>query len=324
MFSAIMRELSKKPKRLAAFLLLLPQIASVISRARGETPDVVHAFWGHWPSVVPALAARYSAKSRTSMHMGAYDLHNGFPLRYTAKRVDHRLTHSISNFPRITEMHVPQPVHMVHRGIPVSDLSPVDNHGKIIEKVPQQFCTASALVPEKNVDVVIRVFAAISKSVPSATLLVAGDGPERDALEQLASDLGVEEAVTFLGYVKRQDLFKVMCASECFLFFSKKISERLPNVVKEAMLAECLCFVSNSQGIEELIPSEHYGQVFPNLDVAAVAQKAISVLSDRKQCRAVRENARSLVALNFSSESSMRKYIEIWTGASEMPTTETH
>src|SRR5690606_20988483 len=53
------------------------------------------------------------------------------------------------------------------------------------------------LVPEKNVDVVIRALALC----PDATLVIAGDGPERDALQRLATSLGVDARTRFAGWV---------------------------------------------------------------------------------------------------------------------------
>ena len=44
-----------------------------------------------------------------------------------------------------------------------------------------------------------------------------------------------------------------MAESDIFLFLSSKAGERLPNVVKEAMLSGCICIVSNTPGIDELI-----------------------------------------------------------------------
>lgn len=312
-FVSLFRELQKRPQRLATLVVLLPRIAQLVSSLTTQRPDVVHAFWGHWPSVVPALLKRYAANIQTSTHMGAYDLYAGFPLRLTAEIVDNCFSHSISNLARIKSMGITKNIHMIHRGIPLADLSAFDDAGNLIQKRPLQFCTASALAKDKQVDFSLRIFALIKRSVPSATLVVVGDGPERQSLEELAEELGVAEAVSFVGYMKRQELFRIMCGSQFFLFFSKKISERLPNVVKEAMLAKCLCFVSTTQGIDELIPGRDYGLVFGDAGCETISEEILEFVNESSRTEEIGENAHRLVASNFSSESAMRKYVDIWT-----------
>ncbi len=57
------------------------------------------------------------------------------------------------------------------------------------------------LVFQKGVDLALRAFASISHCFPHARLIIAGDGPERSALEQQAAQLGLTQAVDFLGWV---------------------------------------------------------------------------------------------------------------------------
>ncbi|AQA01854.1 hypothetical protein BVC93_04720 [Mycobacterium sp. MS1601] len=298
------------------FFLLLPRIAELVHELGRREPDVVHAFWGHWPSAVPALLSRYSPGIITSVHMGAYDLDAGFPLGVTADRVDHRLTHSSSNLDRIKELGVVRDVNMVHRGIPIAELSSADECGQQVTKTLLQFCTASALTHSKRVDLTLRIFAAIRIQHSEATLVIIGDGEERERLEALAIELGVSPAVRFAGYMKRRDLFRVMCASEYFLFFSQKRSERLPNVVKEAMLAKCVCFVSPTQGIEELVPSESVGFVIDGADVTSAAEEILGRIATGSSLEHIGARARDFVVANFSADAAMGRYVEIWQGKS--------
>lgn len=312
LFMSIFRELVGRPKLFFVLLFLLPRVVELTYKLVKSQTDVVHAFWGHWPSIVAALVQRYAPHVRTSVHMGAYDLYAGFPLRLTANVVDDRFTHSVSNLPRIRAMGVVGKVHMVHRGVPLADLLAVDSAGAPVKKVRFQFCTASALSRSKNVDNVLRVFGLVRNIHPQSRLLVVGDGEERGRLERLAKALGIEDAVVFLGYLKREELFKVMCSSESFIFLSQKISERLPNVVKEAMLARCCCFVSDTQGIEELVPGPDYGLVLKEIAEQAVAGLIGSVVSDESRIQQIGDNGHSRVLNHFSVESAMRRYVEVW------------
>ncbi|TAK59731.1 MAG: glycosyltransferase, partial [Dehalococcoidia bacterium] len=60
----------------------------------------------------------------------------------------------------------------------------------------------------KRVDLLLRAFAEVLRDVPDAQLEIAGKGPERASLEQLARELGVAGRVRFLGYVPEDELWR--------------------------------------------------------------------------------------------------------------------
>ncbi len=101
-----------------------------------------------------------------------------------------------------------------------------------------------------------------------------------------------------------------MARSRVFLFLSTKVSERLPNVVKEAMLASCHCIVSETPGIRELVEPGVTGEIVPDLDPAAVAERvnvALAVQDDQIGTAAAR-----FVRETMSSEAAMRRHTEAW------------
>jgi glycosyltransferase involved in cell wall biosynthesis len=65
--------------------------------------------------------------------------------------------------------------------------------------------------------------------------------------------LGLEDKVMFLGHVSQKKLLVKMANANFFLLMSRYESERLPNVVKEAMYQRCIVVTSDTQGINELV-----------------------------------------------------------------------
>ncbi|MBB5832756.1 glycosyltransferase family 4 protein [Brachybacterium aquaticum] len=61
------------------------------------------------------------------------------------------------------------------------------------------------LAPEKRIDQLLRAMSLVVAEHPEATLTVAGDGPLRDDLERSSAELGLQNAVTFSGFVDSQD-----------------------------------------------------------------------------------------------------------------------
>lgn len=66
--------------------------------------------------------------------------------------------------------------------------------------------TVARLMPQKHVDVTIRLLAQLQNEFRGLQLMIVGDGPERGALEALADDLGVRHLVNFAGRVNLEAL----------------------------------------------------------------------------------------------------------------------
>ncbi len=65
---------------------------------------------------------------------------------------------------------------------------------------------AGRLIHEKRVDLLLNAIAVAKKEIPTITCAIIGDGPERGLLEDLAVKLGVEENVSFTGFVDQDGL----------------------------------------------------------------------------------------------------------------------
>lgn len=66
----------------------------------------------------------------------------------------------------------------------------------------------SRLSPEKNIGEIIRYFSLLLKEEPKLHLLITGSGPDQKHLEQLSHELGIEDSVTFTGFVLPEETYK--------------------------------------------------------------------------------------------------------------------
>jgi glycosyltransferase involved in cell wall biosynthesis len=96
------------------------------------------------------------------------------------------------------------------------------------------FVTIGRLVKRKNLEELIYIFNDMQKIVPSI-LLIIGDGPEKENLEQKVKKLKIENAVKLLGRVSDEEKFQYLAASDIYL--STSIHEGFGIVFLEAM--EC-------------------------------------------------------------------------------------
>jgi glycosyltransferase involved in cell wall biosynthesis len=93
---------------------------------------------------------------------------------------------------------------------------------------------------------------------------------------------------------------------------SRDPTERLPNVVKEAMLQHCVPVVTRTAGIEELVTDGVDGFVVPQGDVAAAIDRVGQVLSSAAFRDALAKRARAKVLETFDVERLTQRRLEVW------------
>ena len=138
----------------------------------------------------------------------------------------------------------------------------------------------------KRVRDVVRIFARVRRQLP-ATLLMVGDGPDREAAEQEARDLGVAADVRFLG--RLDTVANLLQATDLFLLPSQ--TESFGLAALEAMACGAPVVASRAGGLPEVIEDGVSGILEPPGSVEAMARRAVEILRDERQHRAMREAA---------------------------------
>jgi phosphatidylinositol alpha-mannosyltransferase len=92
------------------------------------------------------------------------------------------------------------------------------------------------LVKRKGCAQLIKAFALVSKERPLSQLVIAGDGPEREALEKLIAKLHLQARVRFLGFIKENDKAGLL-AGATVACFPSLYGESFGVVLIEAMAA---------------------------------------------------------------------------------------
>ena len=290
-------------------LLCIPRILEIAEHVSRSKSDVVHAFWSRHVGLVLPILKIDNVSSVRSAFIGAYDLiADDFIVDMTAEAAEILFSHAEVNRPFLERKVSSQAwIEIVHRGIPLMDAVPVERRD------PLGLVTASALVRSKNVEAVIRGFAEASAVQSGMTLTIYGDGPDRPRLERLAEQLTRSASVTFAGHVPRDELFAAMQTASIFLSLSKKPSERLPNVLKEALWAGCAVICSDTEGIQELVADPSMGMIVQPDDTQGIATAITRLLSEsQSDAERRRQGARAFIAAHYSSAASMRSYVNGW------------
>ena len=109
------------------------------------------------------------------------------------------------------------------------------------------------------------------------TLEIAGDGPDRKVLEELAGELKISDRVKFVGYQSPEQVRELLKGTDVFVLTS--FAEGLPVVLMEAMAAGVPVVASSIAGIPELVQDEHNGLLVPPGDARATAGPFVDCLT---------------------------------------------
>jgi glycosyltransferase involved in cell wall biosynthesis len=148
---------------------------------------------------------------------------------------------------------------------------------------------AGRLGPQKALDVALTALA----GVPGVSLAVAGDGPERAALERQAAELGLSSRVRFFGSVSREAVLRLFHAANASLLPSRW--ENLPHTVVESLAVGCPVIASAVGGVPEVVEDGHNGLLVPPGDSVALAAAIARFFSDAELSSRLAAAARSSV-----------------------------
>lgn len=124
---------------------------------------------------------------------------------------------------------------------------------------------AGRLGPQKSFGTALEALA----RVPDVALLVAGDGPERAALERRTGELGLDERVRFLGSVPRERVLELFHAADASLLPSAW--ENFPHTVVEALAVGCPVIATAVGGVPEVVRDGENGLLVSARDAGALA-----------------------------------------------------
>ncbi|AOY75605.1 hypothetical protein BJL90_06690 [Clostridium formicaceticum] len=156
----------------------------------------------------------------------------------------------------------------------------------------KRIVTAGRLVPQKNHELLIRVFKGIEEAYPEYTLTIYGNGSERGRLEKLIEGLNLENKVFLPGATKK--LFKEIIDAEVFILSSD--FEGMPNALIEAMALGIPCISTDcpSGGPRELIKNMKNGVLVPVRNVKAMEDAIKMLISDNALSKMIGNNAVSI------------------------------
>jgi glycosyltransferase involved in cell wall biosynthesis len=156
---------------------------------------------------------------------------------------------------------------------------------------------------DKAFDVLLRALA----HLPGVHLWLAGEGPEKTALQALASQAGVADRVRFLGW--RNDAGALLEAADCIVCPSRV--EPLGNVILEGWAHRRPVVAAASAGPAGLIENGRTGLLAPVDDVPALMTTLRRVIDDRALAKRLGENGHAVYVAKFSKRAVLGRYVDL-------------
>lgn len=176
------------------------------------------------------------------------------------------------------------------------------------------FVFVGRLVSQKGVDLLILAFHRLlnmrqknEASMTNSSLMIIGDGPERDKLERLVVDLHLEKRVHFAGFLQGDGLINQLNRHK-FLIVPSLLKEAFGNVVLEGIACGCIPIVSDSGGLPEA--AGNAGLVFKSGDLEDLIASIQKLLGDPDLTQHLRKAASEHLAAHHPNTVSQR-YLQV-------------
>jgi glycosyltransferase involved in cell wall biosynthesis len=177
-------------------------------------------------------------------------------------------------------------------------------------KDPPTIGYAGRLIPKKGVDVLLRAFARTRERVPTARLVLVGDGPERSRLERQAGQLRIDESVRFVGHLDRPEMESVLSRTWVQAVPSTW-EEPFGLVAAEAMMRGSGVVATSCGGLTEQVLEGRTGLLANPGDVDAFAAALVHVLSDRGWAETLGQRARRHALAEFTFEKYVDRLLDL-------------
>ena len=283
------------------------------------SPDVLHgqsivghtilaAATGFHPLVVTSMGSDILIYTRNST-LARY------AIRYVLSKADAVTAHGENLRSEIVRFGVdPGKVFSIISGVDLSDFSPESKDRRIRDSydIPDGPIVISTrrMSPVHDVETLVRAVPLVAKAIPNVTFLLVGDGETRRVLQDVATKLGVQDIIRFVGNVPHGELSRYLASSD--IYVSTSISDGLSVSTMEAMACGLPLVVTDVGDNHLWIKNEENGYLIPIKNPEALAER-VTYLAQNSNVRArLGVGNRRLAEEKADLETNMNESFEVY------------
>lgn len=192
-------------------------------------------------------------------------------------------------------------------------------NGAAPESVPPHFLAVGRFVEKKAPHLTVLAFAEVVRQVPESRLRMIGDGPLKGVCQDLATVIGVEHSVEFLGVQTPARIAEELGRSRAFVQHSVEAAdgdcEGTPVAILEAGASGVPVVSTRHTGIPDVVIHDKTGLLVDERDVSGMAKAMIRLAGDSAEARRLGQNAQRHISASFRTETQMERIITILAGA---------
>ncbi len=265
-----------KPLGKINYILQSQKIKRYLDRLK---PDILHAHYVSSYGVVGYLT-RYRPLVISVWGKDIYDAPENPVLGYLIKRslakADYVLSTSKTMAKRTREF-VKKEIAITPFGIDLTKFYPQERSLRKVFVIG----TARGLAPKYGIDYLVKAFAIVVREIPCAQLYIAGTGPQRSKLTNMASELGVAANVKFFGFINPDRMPEFISGLDVFVMPSISESESFGVAALEAQACGIPVIASEIGGLRETVVDSSTGYLVPPKDINAIAEKILIFFKKR-------------------------------------------
>lgn len=202
-------------------------------------------------------------------------------------------------------------INMIAHGVNTDFFKPCDDKTKLREKYNLPISSfiiiyAGRLAKVKQLDKVIKSFTELRQTVNDSFLLIVGDGPQKEELENLVHK-DCKNQIRFINFVNSEILSELYAASDMFILLSS--GEGISSALLEACSSGLPMVVSNVGANSDIVQDNVNGFVLNEINCISIVNKIIDIKKDQNKFS---ENARKTALEMLSWNIIAKKYENLY------------
>lgn len=216
------------------------------------------------------------------------------------------LFHTVSEQSKsdLESLGIVKPIKVIPNGI---DLAPYNV--KTIQKKFQAIYVGR-LIFYKNLDVIIDAFKIVVDEIPTAQLIIVGDGPMRDYLRNKITHLNLQQNIHIKGNITDEKKYQLLNESNVLL--NPSVVEGFGMVVLESFASSTPAIVSDVKPLSDLVVDSVDGFILPPKDSSLWAKHIILIFQDMSLANRMGIAGKQKVAKNYSISILIERLIELY------------
>ncbi len=279
-------------------------------RSNRDRYDLIHAFFGIPCGFLAMLSGKpYITSLRGSdvpFYSKKYEKLDKYIFQHLSKLIWKKSEYVVANSEGLRDLayetYDKKEIGVIYNGVDINIFKPKEKEDGFV------VVSTSRLIERKGLDYLIKAFSKFAKGKDDVELRFYGDGNQREELEDLVKELGIESKVKFFGETDREDIAKAIPSAHVFALPSK--NEGMSNSLLEAMASGLSIIATDVGGTKELVDSSN-GIIVEKESVDDIYNALEKLYSNRELVKDMGIESRKKVE-EISWERMAREYVKLY------------